>query len=224
MNPRRTVLWFGVKLVAIYGLLLCPWSAFEEAYSRQFAACANYLTFDLWKGRGLFNSDAGVQVHSHYETDPQHDIQVACANLKNIGQDGAIAISRTSSRHFGYMPVATVVALILATPIGWKRRLWALFWGITLANLFVLVRLAVLLACTFNCPVDGDVPSCYYHFSEIGTDAINVAANLAVKVPSTTYVVSLIIWALVTFRRSDLEVILGRAKGISRADQPPLGS
>jgi hypothetical protein len=52
-------------------------------------------------------------------------------------------VSDRSSRYTGYAPLALTLALILATPLPWKRRTAAACWGALLATLFVVFVPAV---------------------------------------------------------------------------------
>lgn len=65
--------------------------------------------------------------------------------LLNGRSPGAIGMLLTSSSLMAYAPLTLMVALILATPMKWSRKGWALLWGLLLTQAFVFVRLTTLL-------------------------------------------------------------------------------
>jgi len=58
---------------------------------------------------------------------------------------GPAAFLMLNSRSVGWLPTALTVALIVATPVPWRRRCWALLWGVLLINAFVLFSVAVYI-------------------------------------------------------------------------------
>jgi hypothetical protein len=52
---------------------------------------------------------------------------------------------RTSSRLIGYWSMVSVLALALATPAMWRRKLWLIVWSLLAVHVFVAFRLAISL-------------------------------------------------------------------------------
>jgi hypothetical protein len=102
-----------------------------------------------------------------------------------------------SSRRGGYIYIMFVVALIVATPISVKRKLWALLWGLILIHFFIVLKLAVRIVDIFNREplglfVIGPFWEMGFYFLYF------LMMNLTFG-----FVVSTFIWILVTFRRED---------------------
>ena len=57
---------------------------------------------------------------------------------------------RTGSWQVGYRPTAFVLALVLATPIPWPRRLRAFLWALLAINAYVALRLVLTLLMGFS--------------------------------------------------------------------------
>lgn len=45
----------------------------------------------------------------------------------------------------GWTPTVFLVALTLATPILWRRQMWALFWGLLWIHGFILLTLGIFI-------------------------------------------------------------------------------
>ena len=55
-----------------------------------------------------------------------------------------------SVRRRGYWPLSTFVAVVLATPMGWRRRAWALPAGAGTLHGFLMIQVAVVATCAFG--------------------------------------------------------------------------
>ncbi len=208
MRNRRAVTFF-VGVIVLYTLFAWPWRAPAEAYSRAFASFATTVlgVEPGGKPEGIYGTNAVVLVYSKYDEDPERDINIVIGNLAaRQSPDSITAAPHTSSRHLGFMPAAALAALVLATPISWTRRLWALLWGMLCVHMFVAGRFACILVMFFH----GDRPYCLYRWDPPWDRVLAEASNIIAVVPATTYVVPLIIWIGVTFRREDWESILDR--------------
>jgi hypothetical protein len=58
---------------------------------------------------------------------------------------GPVALLELNTRSVGWLPTALTIALIVATPVRWRRRSWALLWGMLLIKLFILSSVAVYI-------------------------------------------------------------------------------
>jgi hypothetical protein len=118
-----------------------------------------------------------------------------------------------SSRGWGYLPTAAIVALIVATPLPWSRRWIALAAGLVLVHIFIALRIAALLL--YGMYWGGAI-----QLSEMQAKAAEVILHGFSNSPVATFVVPVVIWLLVTFRRSDLEAILLRRADEAARQQP----
>ena len=124
-----------------------------------------------------------------------------------------VASTRYMSRDAGYGPAVLITALILATPIPWRRRCVALCWGIPLVHGFAALQFALtLLLIGTQSGVSLYVLSPFWHKA--------LAVSVAISQNRTTWLVAPIpIWILVSFRRSDWLAILGTAAAVAARDQ-----
>lgn len=99
----------------------------------------------------------------------------------------------------GYLPFAEVIALVLATPIPWRRRWKALVWGAIGANAFLVWRIFLVLVVAVTIPQLGVFPD----LAPVWRKTIQVVHDVTMAL-QTSWVVPILIWIIVTIRRRDL--------------------
>ena len=194
MFPTARILTrFFVVLIPLYGVLAVPWPVVRSTYSAVYRGIGNTVF-------GSFGGDGIVRF------EPAGDPDAGMDTLIRIRRRGSSVVGTTThdSRLTGYLPTIEVVALILATPIAWKRRSKALLWGLLAVNLFVGSRVYVTLLRWFT----GDAPWCLYDPGPFGTAVIVEIFEFWVVSPTLTYVAPLFVWIIASFRASDLNLLL----------------
>jgi len=181
-----------------------PWPAVEVFYGRLFVTCGNGLIDAAGGDSGLLGTTGAAKLEADYDGDPQHDVRVGVLNFRNQGKNGWFNRKRTSSRHLGYMPTVTLVALVLATPMAWRRKLWALLWGLLFVHAFILVRFGFVLLEAFH----GDRTHCLFQLNPPWSGIFVLLFDIVAVVPATTYLVTLVIWVVVSFRGDNLAALL----------------
>lgn len=205
--PIRKVVWFLLRFALCYGLLLAPWPGLTEGFGKVFASAADRV----------FGSD-----------DPTHRVRIRWMDPDQpmIGpewaQDTVLVLEFRggprnarpsifslvrSSRYTGYVPAALLLALVLATPVPWSRRLWAILWGLPLVTVFVGAMLLLVIQGWFHqeetrllMTLQPHVPSAWDRFVQSFWQISNWMMPY--------YVVPTLIWILVTLRPGDLDPIL----------------
>ena len=124
MPSLRPVYFFILKLAIVYGLFLIPWPSFTTAYRAAFCFGGN-IFFRTLGGTG--------RVYLTPKEPPQTGDTDVSARLENI-ETHAAGIMEINSRLMGYLPTGFTIALIAATPVPRKRRVFALFWGTALIS------------------------------------------------------------------------------------------
>jgi hypothetical protein len=192
----KRVLKSLLGLVVVYCLIMACWPVLGKVYTRFYCVGANFLF-------GSFGSKGIVEFVESKEAGK--DIEVRLYNAQRRDQNGAMIGVRAShsSREDGYIYAAFLVALIAATPITVKRKLWALLWGLVLLHCFIALKLAVRLIDGFsNEPVRLFVISSFWKkgfYTFYQEFIVNVTFG---------FVVAIFIWVLVTFRRGDWSRII----------------
>jgi hypothetical protein len=118
----------------------------------------------------------------------------------------------------GYRALVFFVAIVLATPIAWKRRVWALVWGMLLVNVFVTLRVWFKLYDGFSNPG----PAHFFQLSESTKALLHWCTLILFHAPELNFIVPAFIWILVSFRRNDLSFLLGQTPEgeLSRESRP----
>ncbi len=200
MPAPSTARRFALRLLLVYGLLIIPWPGLKSGYGSLFRTCSNGL-FQAVGLRSIVELRAPAKEHAAWDVE---------MHMKNPRKPGRWHVEY-SSRGWGYLPMAAIVALIVATPLAWSRRWMALAAGLVLVHLFIALRIAVVF-----------LYGMYWGGAIRLSSAVAKAAEIALhgfsNSPVATFVVPVVIWLLVTFRRSDLEAILQRRPPKPSAD------
>lgn len=191
---RKSLKSGGVALLAlVVGLGL--WPLFRTAYSDAFlAACAKTC-------RG-FGPDSQLAFYSR-PTALARGVEVA-PNFELVAE---LTSRRTgTSRALGLQPLQhafimqlSLLALFLATPAPWRRRLRGFAIAFVLLHLWLWLRLWLLFADQFADPAGiGSLPLSSGFRAWIGT-----ATTALVHPPAGRFLAPLLIWLIVAFRRED---------------------
>jgi hypothetical protein len=170
----------------------------STAYVSVYCAAGNYV-FGVFEPAARVRFTAAASGHEQAGT----DVAVELTN-RRTGFSYSIL---TNSRFMGYVPTALVAALILATPLGWRRRGRALLWGLLAINAFIAVRLLLSVLTALS----GQSPLALFSPGPWLSACLRALFTLLVVSSAGAFVVPLIVWALACFRRSEWQAILNRA-------------
>lgn len=195
MPPLRTVALFFARLIAIYALLAAPWPGLARAYASAYHAVGN-----AWFGG--FGGDGIVRFAPAPAGDGASDTVLTIGNRVT----GAEGTSPHSARITGYLPTIETIALILATPLPWARRGRALIWGLVICHVLIWLRLQVVVLHFFT----GPEPWALYQPWGWVDWLLAKATRIGVVSPTPSFILPVLVWLGVTFRRGDLEEILAQ--------------
>ena len=145
MHQLRSVSVFFLVAVAVYAaIVLFPWSGPREAYRSLFTGSIHGVY-------GRIGSEGLVRCEN-LDIDALDDVNIYLG--KRIGRDiGEVPVAVSTAR-LGYAPLAFLIALVVATPIPWRRKWRSLAWGLLLVEAFVVFRSGLLIAYWFGSPSD----------------------------------------------------------------------
>ena len=123
-----------------------------------------------------------------------------------------------SSRQYAYLPTALVVALTLATPIPWPRRAWALVWGLVLIHSFVVLILWLIILHQYI-----ESPSLSLFLLKPFAHRIFNAVYAVLMRAHVFFVVPVMVWLIVSFRREDWVSFTEKVKSAA-AQKPESGN
>ena len=196
ITPKGIIRFFCLFLL-VFGLLMAPWPRLGRAYTRFYSTGAAFLF-------GSFGSTGIVRFEPL--SDGEYDINVTLYNRARASPDGNIVgiQTRHNSRLAGYIYVAFLTALILATPIPWRRKGWALFWGIILIHGLVASKLALRILHAFN-----NKPLSMFALNPFCKRVLSITHQAFAVNVTFGFIVCVFIWILVSFRRRDWAKIQG---------------
>ncbi len=190
---RNLIAGFMFRLVLVYALLMVPWRGFTE----------NYVDTTQGVIRAIFGADDArhnVTVEP-LPGDPAHpyNTRIVIVNNALMNPDGSGPIRNVDFDTMGMSPATLLIALILATPVSWRRKGLALLTGVPIAYVIALLFLGF---------------SIWDESSEIGLVAFNPVTKQVIEVARNVLTTQLslsipaLIWLLTIFRREDLRMSL----------------
>jgi len=189
MLQRSSITIFLGQFTLFFLILAVPWPGWNKAYGIYFRAL----------GRTVFRDDAvrelSFETPEKNESRPD-DTRIVIVNCARMHVDGSGPVQNLDLDASGFWrPTALLVAFILATPIPWRRRIVALFWGLFWIHLILMLFLGF---CIWNESAEIGLvtfPPFWKSFFNGCKEA--VLAQFAMAIPVT-------IWILVTFHRADI--------------------
>ncbi len=189
ISGKRIALCFVVAAV-VYAALLVAWLGVGGVYGAAFRTVGNVV----------FGSAGGnaVVVIERVAAEGAMDSQLMLRK-KSTGQVGHVAMS---SRFLGYMPMAILVALVSATPMTMGRRLRALAWGSALVQVYVLLRVWLVMLAALS----GGSAMATFSLGGFGDAVIVWLAELLGQSMSGCYLGPIVLWMLVAVRVEDWRI------------------
>ena len=206
MLRNKPILWFFVRLCLLYGLLIIPWPGFNEAYGRYFSELGN-IVFDRDDGKRIVRFEA-EDVH-HGVTSLNAKVTLGNRDLMDATGHGPAHAVDFDTRSIGWVPTALTMALILATPVPWKRRLMAFGFGFLLIHLFILFSIQTWI---WNESTELSLVD----VNQFGKMLIDGLEYTTITQMGISFFAPILIWLLVTFRRSDMALLPQNVVATSR--------
>lgn len=200
MPPHKPIVRWAVCFALIAALLLAPWPRVSGGYANLFRAAGQRMF-------GKFGSKGLVFFQPAEAADAFLDTRLIIGNRDQLKPGGRLpgATIDLSTRTSGYVPVAFLIALILATPLPWRRRLRALGWGLLWVHGFIAALLALMIVYQYsNNPSIG-----LFQLGWFWKKTVDALYQIFVGYIGALFVVPVVIWLGVMFRRGDLSIILG---------------
>jgi hypothetical protein len=189
------MLIFAGRFILAYGLLITPWPGAKSIYGDYFRTI-NAAVF-------IRNSSSRV-LQFNPLNDPGHiwpnnfDTSILLANRDWPDAEGnARALQLTvDAWQMGWVPTAFLMALIVATPVSWGRRFWALAWGLAWLHAFILLTMGIFVW-------NESTRLLLVTLTPFWKGIANWVEALALDPVGPSFLAAAVIWILVTFRRQD---------------------
>jgi len=193
MSRYKTLVFFVLKAIVVYVLLMAPFSFYDGMYGKFYRSCGG-LFFGRFDGNGIARFTEGSE---------KKVTRIDIGNITQLDAAGQLKTVwlNTETRGFGYLPTVLLISLVLASPVSWRRKIIALIVGGALVTLLVMFRIwfQILYLC-------GQFPWLnLYNFGETQKRIIEFIYQAAVIPINMVLYFVIIIWLLVTFRKEDLK-------------------
>jgi hypothetical protein len=199
-SAARAMAWLAARAFCIVSAILLAfvllWPVFSEPYSRAFVGVSHTLFHSL-------GSNVRVDF-SRIEERGGRDISMKVHNR----QTRMMVERHIPSRYAGYLPAALLLALTIATPLSWRRRVIALAIG--MVTLHVYIALVLLLTITRILSRDG--PAQLFTLPGVLDMLLEHTIYQTTTAPTFSMLVPVVIWAAATFRRGDFVRIVSDQK------------
>ena len=136
---QRRILGFVLRTALLYGAFLAVWPSIHGPYARTFRRAGNALL-------GQFSPTTQTRFRTNAER-PHQDVKVILIAEQHSRRRPTVGIN---SQRIGYYPTAFLLALLLATPGLWPRRLWKIPAGLVVIHAFILLRVYLMLLHSFT--------------------------------------------------------------------------
>jgi hypothetical protein len=192
------------RFALAYGLLMAPWPGWVETYGKLYSSAAAFLFDSTDPNRSVRIRHFVPERGSAAETWSQDTSVILQIRGARVGlREVPLFSTGRSSRYTGYAPTALAIALVLATPVSWRRRGWALPWAVLLASGFSALMLAIWIHGWFygqECASLAQFSAQYASRAKIVASVLEMSMDMA-----PYYIAPVFIWTLVSLRRKDLE-------------------
>jgi len=203
---RRFLCWF----VPLYALLIFPWPGSRDLYGAYLRSIAQRVFTE--------NSDGRIV---HFETVPTArrnrtlDTRITVANRTQLDASGSgrAVMLDFDSRGVGWVPTALLIALVVSTPVPWRRRASALVAGLIAVHAVILFSLQIYI---WN-QTDAASGLNLVELSPFWKTVVSGLEETLITQLGASFALPVLIWMLVTFRSEDLRTFCVRDQLTERA-------
>jgi hypothetical protein len=191
-----------VRCVVIFAVLIFPWPGFDELYGSYFRAF----------GSMMLSRDDSARVVTFDRQILQHgfsvlNTQMSLGNRARADGSGLGAVKQTplDTRSIGWIPTALTLALILATPIPWRRKFLAVLAGLVLVHLLILFTLQTWIW-------SESTSLGLLQLSPFWQEVADGLTYTFLTQMGISFTAPVVIWLLVCFRGRDAALLFGRQR------------
>jgi len=205
MLKDKKILFFTVKCITFYLLMLMMSSYlnFDKKYANHFRGFCKYWfqSFEQ-KGDVRFHKLKSEKLDTHIELGNKDMMRKARYQGKTEVKKMWVKVS---SHRIGFLPMIIFLALLFATPLSWFSKLKAAIAGLIGIYIFIYFQVWVVIAYNFDKYDWLNV----INLSLFYENAITFFHNRILISTSTTLLIPVFIWVLVSFTRKSYEDALG---------------
>ncbi len=204
MPARSLIVGFLWRFALVYGLLIAPWPGFNAVYGKYFRALGQTVFAREGKRRILHFEAVPEELHHALDT------RIALANRDHLDPQGRgpVHYLELDARSVGWVPTALLIALVLATPIPWRRRGWSVFLALLAVHGLILFSLAVYI---WNHSTEIFLLALHPFWKQVAGDC----EETLITQMGPSFVFPVLIWLVVTLRTEDFIAWRGGSKFVN---------
>jgi len=212
MRRVNPIIGAMARFVVIFGLLIFPWPGWNDIYGGYFRALGQ-AAFGSQDEQRIVRFEPHHLQHGSESLNTQLTVQNRA--LLDSGGNGPTTETPLDTRSIGWLPTALTLALILATPVPWRQRGWAVVWGMLLVQVFILFSLQIeIWYWWYEPPTISSV-----HLSPFCLSILDNLRYTLITQIGASFSVPILIWILVTIRREDLFNFVSSQNGNKATDR-----
>ncbi len=212
MWDLKRIIQFAVVFGVVYGGLMFLRTPLADAYAHMYRAGGNiaFSRYVFWGNGSVRFVDLRLpraKLFAEVDRNTYGMLPMSTPILKQKGAFdtlmllknrtmGDFGMLRTSSRMVGYTPTAVILALFLATPTAWRRRLVGLLIGLLLVHGYIFIRLSIDLA-TGEWGLGSAKPYELFSLGEFWSGILTRVSEVVAENPTVYLGVSVFLWLLV---------------------------
>lgn len=187
---------FLLKVTIFYLLLAIPFHFIEVSYSKFYISISKVFFGSI--------NETGVVRFLPDKDGVTVAIQVANSKVRQADGTCPAVVTNANTRLRGYLPMILLVSLILAMPIGGKRKALNLLSGILLVTLFIMFKQWIHVLYTYSRNPFLEL----YSFAPFQKRMIEFGYENLVKTPGPSLFVVMLIWLSVALRSDGMGKLL----------------
>lgn len=197
MKNFKIIARFIVIFSITYIVLLLPQSGIDRKYENFFRNMGNKLF-------GNFGKEGVLMLKEEYGEGYDTRIYLSKKSLLDKNNDYKAEIFPINSRRIGYISTAFLFALIVATRLTWKRKLFAIIIGLALVTAYAMLKLRVLILHFYTLTKTTGL-----YQSPDEKKSIEFWSDFFARPNTPVYYFVIIVWIAVSFSKKDFQKLNG---------------
>jgi hypothetical protein len=188
-SPRSSLV-FAAKFVVLFALLAIPWRWLGSAYALGFSLVSTVALEAVVDASEFSVRFAPAKADGDPTPGNEWGVRFTGVSVAT----GVQTTTAVEARELGYLPPATLLAIVLASPLSWRRRRAIFLWG----SLVLGLRLALAIG----------LPVAHYVGALTAGSALDMAGRVAfwsfIEPPDMTYAAPVLAFLLGLFLTAPL--------------------
>ncbi len=197
MKNYKVILRFVLIFSVTYIILLLPQTGADIQYEKFFRKLGNQLF-------GTIGTEGVLMIREESGDGYDTRIYLSAKKLLQKNNDYQSEIFPINARRIGFISTAFFFSLVLATPLSWKRKLFAMLIGLSLVTLYAMLKLRVLILHFYTLTKTTGL----YQLPE-QKKSIEFWSDYFARPNTPVYYYVLVVWLAVCFNKQDFQKLNG---------------